>query len=482
MPPVESDEVSKIPNVTQLADDTELGIVEYETHENNVFSKNANGPDFRGVSWFGAAVLITKSQIGLGVLALPQTFQVMGFFPGLLCLTIFCILSTWTGVVVGRFRLRHPQVHSVGDATLIMFGRAGFELIGFVNWLYYTLSYGGALLTVSIAFNAMSEHAICTIGFVGIGASVIFVIALLTRTMKHMSWCGYVALVSCTVSIWLVAIACLAQSVPAAAPAGEPINKDIVALPKGSSYASVASAIGAQVFSVSGTPSFFTIHAEMKDQKKYVRSLLVGQGYVSFTYIVVSCILYGKVGQYVASPALGSAGPFIEKIAYGLALPALFFSGFFFSHIAAKSALVRILRSTKHLQDNSMTHLLTWFGMVSLVIVIGFVIAGSIPFFGDLLGLIGGLFGTIFVLIIPGFMSLHMLASDGGHGLNSWLRGSLKTWARDKRSSMVASVAWFCIIIGCYVSASAVYGSVASIVDEYASGAVGSAFSCQDNS
>lgn len=42
--------------------------------------------------------------------------------------------------------------------------------------------------------------------------------------------------------VWIVVISCLAQSVPAAAPAGEPMTKNGMAIPQGSSYLAISSA------------------------------------------------------------------------------------------------------------------------------------------------------------------------------------------------------------------------------------------------
>src|SRR5699024_6871304 len=102
----------------------------------------------------------------------------------------------------------------------------------------------------------------------------------------------------------------------------------------------------------------------------------------------------------------------IKKVAYGISLPALFFSCFFQAHIAAKYTFVRLLRGTKHLQSNTLVHWVVWTSMMVIVICIGFVIAGAIPFFNDLLGLIGALLGTSFTLIIPGCMALYELGKD----------------------------------------------------------------------
>lgn len=465
-------------------DNLENGTI-FDEQDHNVFVDNGEGPDFRGVSCLGAAVLIAKTQFGLGVLGLPQTFEVLGFVPGLISLIALCALSTWTGLVIGKFRLSHPQVHSIGDAAYLMFGKYAREVMGFAFWLFYTLCYGAALLTVSIAFNSLTDHAICTTGWIGIGAAIALIIGLFTRTMKVLSWCGYVAVISVFTGVWVVAIACLTQSTPSAAPKSEPVDKMIQVVATGASYSAISAAVATQLLSLCGTASFFTIHVEMRDQTQYVKSLFMGQGFVVFNYIVISCIVYGKVGQYVASPSLGSAGMLIQKVAYGISFPALFFSCFFQAHIAAKYALVRILRGSVHLQSNSKTHWLTWISMMSLVIGAGLVIAGSIPFFNDLLGLIGALLGTIFTLIIPAFMALYEL---GGGAYEStdigvrWLKRSQKVWGESKRNISIVSVAFFTIIAGCYICISGVYGSVTSIAQGYADGTVASAFSCADNS
>lgn len=40
-------------------------------------------------------------------------------------------------------------------------------------------------------------------------------------------------------------------------------------------------------------------------------------------YVVIGTVVYYYCGSFVASPALGSAGPLLKRICYGLALPGL---------------------------------------------------------------------------------------------------------------------------------------------------------------
>lgn len=65
----------------------------------------------------------------------------------------------------------------------------------------------------------------------------------------------------------------------------------------------------------------------------------------------------------VTSPALGTAGPLLKRICYGLALPALIASSTIYTHFSAKYIFVRILRGSgraAHLSSNSFTHWAAW--------------------------------------------------------------------------------------------------------------------------
>ncbi|KAK8441700.1 hypothetical protein ACI3LY_001463 [Candidozyma auris] len=467
------------------SEDSPSLLEDLQIEDQNVFKITDKGPDFRGLTCFGAAALVVKTQFGLGILGLPHTFYILGVIPGLISLITLCILTTWSGVVVGHFRLRHPHTYSIGDAAEILFGPAGREFMGAAFWLFYTLAYGATVLTVSIAFNAITSHAACTTVWTAVGAIISLILGTATRTLKVMSWMGVAAIVSLFVSVWIVAIACLTQDTPSAAPKNEAIEKGIAAVATGKSYAAVASAVATQLAGLSGTASFFTIHTEMRDQRQYNKALYLGQGFVAFNYIIITCIVYAKVGKYVTSPALGSAGPLIKKICYGIALPGLIFSCFFLAHLAGKYCLVRILRGTRHLQMNTPTHWTTWISMMLLAIVFGFVIASAIPFFGDLVALIAALFGTTFSLIIPGFIAVYNLGSNvkrEGDGTLWWFSGCIKAWKKNRWSVINTLTAALSVSLGAYILVTGTYGSVQSIIDGYRNGTVSHAFACEDNS
>lgn len=61
----------------------------------------------------------------------------------------------------------------------------------------------------------------------------------------------------------------------------------------------------------------------MRDPRDYPKAVLACQGFVTAFYLTIGIVVYCYAGQYVASPALGTAGVLTKRIAYGLAIPGL---------------------------------------------------------------------------------------------------------------------------------------------------------------
>lgn len=95
-------------------------------------------------------------------------------------------------------------------------------------------------------------------------------------------------------------------------------------------------AVSSLVFAFAGTPGFFAIVSEMRDPTKYTPALLVCQSGVTAIYTIIGCVVYYYCGTYVSSPALGSAGGDVKKIAYGFALPGLIVTTTIVAHVGYK--------------------------------------------------------------------------------------------------------------------------------------------------
>ena len=72
----------------------------------------------------------------------------------------------------------------------------------------------------------------------------------------------------------------------------------------------------------------------MKNPKHYFRAMYLCQSVVYTVYMIISIMVYRYCGSYVASPVLGSAGPLVQKVAFGLALPGLLVSAMIQTHVS----------------------------------------------------------------------------------------------------------------------------------------------------
>ena len=78
---------------------------------------------------------------------------------------------------------------------------------------------------------------------------------------------------------------------------------------------------GLWLTSAAGHAAFFGLMAELKEPRDFPKAICLLQGLDISIYVTAAIVIYRYTGADVSSPALGSAGPLISKIAYGIALP-----------------------------------------------------------------------------------------------------------------------------------------------------------------
>lgn len=100
------------------------------------------------------------------------------------------ILTTYTGYVLGQFKLRYPQVHNMADAVEVLFGVSGRELVNAFQIIFFIFLMGSHVLTFSIMMNTLTDHAACTILFCVAGAILSFILSL-SRKLQEVSYLGF---------------------------------------------------------------------------------------------------------------------------------------------------------------------------------------------------------------------------------------------------------------------------------------------------
>lgn len=78
----------------------------------------------------GTAVLMMKTQIGLGVLSIPVAFDALGIVPGVIVLIVIAAITTWSDYIIGTFKVRHREVYGIDDVGELLLGKAGRIVLG----------------------------------------------------------------------------------------------------------------------------------------------------------------------------------------------------------------------------------------------------------------------------------------------------------------------------------------------------------------
>lgn len=125
--------------------------------------------------------------VSLGVLSLPQALAILGLVPGLLCILFLGLIATYTGWIIGIFKLAHPHFHSFADWGQLIGGPILREVFAVGQVLILIFIMGAHVLSFAIAMNAMTDHGTCTIVFSVLGLVLCFALGL-PRTFKKVSY------------------------------------------------------------------------------------------------------------------------------------------------------------------------------------------------------------------------------------------------------------------------------------------------------
>lgn len=99
---------------------------------------------------------MVKTQIGLGVLSIPEVLDTLGMGPGLVVVISIGVITTWSNYIIGVFKKNHPSVYGIDDVGYKLFGRAGREFF----YVVFVLCEPPRLARRSIIFLAFTFHSL----------------------------------------------------------------------------------------------------------------------------------------------------------------------------------------------------------------------------------------------------------------------------------------------------------------------------------
>ncbi|KAI9038225.1 putative amino acid transporter [Aspergillus affinis] len=352
---------------------------------------------YRVMKWWQSGMLMTAQNVSLGILSLPSAVATLGIVPAIIILVVMSGVAWYTGILIGKVKLRYPQVHSMSDAGGIFLGRFAREFLSVGQLIFLIFLMASHVLTFSVLMNELTDHGACTIGFSVVGLAVSF-IGSIPRRMKRVYWISVISFASILTATVFTMIAIGVQN---------PVSHRLqIATSHG--FAKQFLAVTNILFAYIAHVAFFGFISEMQNPRDYPKSLAMLQILDTSMYVVTAVVIYCYAGPDVMSPALSSAGPVMKKVAWGLAIPTVVFSGVIHGHVASKYVYVRMLRGSSQMHNRSFRSVGAWLGIGFVVWVIAWVVAESIPVFNDMLGLISSLFGSWFSYGLPAIFGLGM--------------------------------------------------------------------------
>ncbi|KAE9371649.1 hypothetical protein N431DRAFT_441621 [Stipitochalara longipes BDJ] len=433
--------------------------------DREVFKANVDGVEYRTVTWQRAIVIFIKTQIATGVLGIPTALYNLGAVGGGICVVAFQALNLYTTIIAGNFRNNHPECHTIVDMAGVVWGPIGREFVGVIFVIAFIFCTSSSILAISIGLNALSNHGACSVAFTFVG-TILTIMFSCIRTWGKMTWPLTIGFVSVMAGVLVVVIGVTTKSRPAAAPQTGPYELGFYAIAHPTFTAGITAACSIMVSSC-GCPGYIPVIAEMRRPQDFKKAAIIVAALVGSIYLSFSMVLYYWCGQWIASPSLGSAGPLLKKVAYGIALPSLVVSAGIFNHTSSKYLFVRFLRNTKHLQSNSMVHWSTWIGCNAGVGILAFILAEAIPVFNYILSLEAALFFAPMSLLFPACFWMY------DH--KEYRTGSGKQKLIYFAHVSLALIASFLVVGG-------TYGTVVQIKASYDAGQLSKVFSCADNS
>ncbi|KAA8648058.1 putative amino acid transporter [Aspergillus tanneri] len=368
------------------------------TYEDPFGNEETAEVKYKTLKWWQCGMFMIAESVSLGVLSLPATLSALGIVPAVILIVGLGILALYTGYVIGQFRQRYPFIHNLADAGEILLGRFGRELFGLGQILFSIFIMGSHIVTFTVMMNTITEHGTCSIVFSVVGMIICMVLSL-PRTIKNMTYVSIASFLSIFSAVMITMIGVGVQY-----KGGENIS-----VTHETNLYHAFSAVTNIVFAYCAHVAFFGLIAEMEEPKDFPKALCLLQGFEIALYVTAAVVIYYYVGDGVGSPALGSAGPLLKKVAYGVAIPTIVGAGVVNGHVGLKYIYVRMFRrNPTRMHKRDLVSVGSWVAIGLTCWIIAFIIAQGIPTFNNIVSLISSLFASWFTYGLSGVYWLHL--------------------------------------------------------------------------
>lgn len=437
-----------------------------------------------------AVIIFVTNEVGIGMLSLPSALNVLGFFPGILCIVVMGMLSLYSAYNLIQYWRKYPYMLNIVDYGRVLGGPwvEGIFAIGFL--INMALISASALVTLTIGLNTVSEHGTCTVVFTVVSAIAMWAMCV-PHSMRFVSWASW----PCTASIIAtVLIVMITLGVQGPRNPDAPLNLKAIGNP---TFTQAVSAFLNIAFAYTGNQAFPTVLAEMEDPSRdFPRAVTIEKCITTTIYVIVATTVYALSGEQVASPAIGSLQITMAKVSYGVSFIGLLGTGLIFGMTSARYLHVFFMRHINLLKRNKSerrasiasdptrgrrsslaipetskkTEWAVWLFAVTLFWIVVWILANAIPVFNSLLNISSSLLLSWFTWGVTVLFWFHL-------NWNGKWRSSGKKLATAAFNAFIMILVFFMMIPGMYASIKSLMAVFADPNQQ-----VNGAFTCADNS
>eukprot|EP00298_Acanthocystis_sp_HF-20_P014836 c20922_g2_i1.p1 GENE.c20922_g2_i1~~c20922_g2_i1.p1 ORF type:complete len:391 (+),score=111.99 c20922_g2_i1:238-1410(+) len=329
----------------------------------------------------------------------------LGWFLGFL-LFFFCFfLNYYSGLFLWRIQQRYPAVRNFSDAADLLFGRreALVTHIAISITLFLTMSNYLLVLALSIK-DIFYQSSLCQTATTFIAVAILLIPSQ-QRTLHCLSFTSAFSVLS----IVVVLIICIVTIFTASG-----IEKgDTVVFPDSSvTFLGTFNALSSFVFASGGQLIYLEMIGEMKEPNEFPKALVVGLALMFLIYASIMTVSYSAMGDkvpdflvLVISPSVTSQITncllaFHVTVSYTLYQQVLVrqVHTMYAHHVARHSSIVNhTTKDSTHFVRSSVQ----WLVLSSFFLLCACMIANLVPFFSDLVSLIGSLVLSLISYVYP---------------------------------------------------------------------------------
>lgn len=358
-------------------------------------------------SWWGTSWLMLTDIVGTSVLTFAGVARQLGWVPTIIFLVAMAPVSIYSALLMSRTRAMlqeqlGTQPLTLGEGARLVSGTdqaalliyfVVYGLFGFLGNASYLLVLGESLQGV------LYQYELCLPSAVWVSCCCVAPLAVSVRHLADSVWL-------CFGNLFLI-LAVLGIVMAAQAHEGPVPDSQTFWFAEDLSFLTLFGAMTNIVYSYTGHWLYFEMMAEMTTPEHFPRVFLINAPLQIFLYLTVACWGYYFAGNK-------AQGFFLDNLAVGSSFQAA--SALLFVHVVIAFLIKNVVLChylhgllSRRVEDSGGRSRVEYAACALFLLGGSFLVANSIPFFSDLLGLIGGLLSGPVSFLLP--MALFLRAT-----------------------------------------------------------------------